>query len=229
MMEVKAHALRAKLEGNRDMFKRLTKGQKYSRHDKTALYTDLDAAPRERWSFSNSTCGSSFLTDADMCDIIPGESLQSRSIFQTGKSGERPKGTEFPDVPPSISNFNVIFEPAWDQLDHEVREARYWGYRCQPPQPAPAFWFTSVLEERWCFHTFVSAKDFFPVLRQTHSEDYPGTVLQMQPTNETLPCLANGQHDGNVEVVVNLTSVCCTLILHNSVLAASLWVYMIVQ
>jgi hypothetical protein len=75
MMQVKAHAWRAKLEGNPDMFKRLTKGQKYSRRDKVALHTDpSDPSPgrgREEWKFASGTCASAFLTDADMCAIFP--------------------------------------------------------------------------------------------------------------------------------------------------------------
>jgi hypothetical protein len=198
-MQLKAHARRAKLEGNLETFKRLTKGRKYSRHDKTALFTDPSAAPRQQWRFARNTCDAAFLTDADVHAIIPREADHSRKIFQIiGKSGGvRLNGNAM--VPPMVLDFHKLADPAYSQLDHELREARYWDRSPKASVLQPRV-FTLMFDLRWCFRTVVSAKDYFPVLRQKGGEDRPGVALKTRATAETLPCLAGA--DESVETFV---------------------------
>jgi hypothetical protein len=198
MMQVKAHAWRAKLEGDPDTFKRLTKGKKHSRRDKQSAPEDSSATPQKRWGFAGSTCDSAFLTDADVCEIVPGESLHSQSFFQIGKSGGRPTGRTFTDVPAEAFDFHVFNDPAYKQLDHELREARFWGYVSIPNPSATPCFFQGLFDKRWCFRTVWSAKDFLPVLRQQYFSN-TGTVRP--PDSETLPCLEQG-HPGSADVEV---------------------------
>ena len=188
---IKAHQLRAKLEGNKALYRRLKDAfPNFQRRDKTAGPSPVSHSGRQRlWAkFPGSNTDDAFQgcfvrgegDDGSHCLTLDG---QYRFLRRTGHD-TRAEQREFRHrddrILPPKTRVNCFqgAQKNWEwtnqmgcqdheflQLDHEWRGANHWAYYGKVPQA------TTMMDLRWSFHTVDAAKDFFKLsLLVKHAE-----------------------------------------------------------
>lgn len=182
---LKAHAKRASLEGKAALHDALLAAAPESVQSVgTALFLD-PTATRAVWRFRDGP-DAAYLDRTDFARLWPGQEL--RMVVGPGVE-DAPPPAYMPQYPAQLS---AVKDPAFQMLDSELRELRFWIPRGDNPMalgrgPGCAM-LTQIFDFRWCFRSLPAARKYFEHMRATATEETG--VFPLTRTGESLASLS---------------------------------------